>query len=50
MAGLRSFDQTIPLVESHELIRQMQQNEARMAAEAAGLNTNKKRGWGFGRK
>jgi twitching motility protein PilT len=50
MAGLRTFDQTIHLVESQELIRQMQQNEARMAAEAAGLNTTKKRGWGFGRK
>ena len=49
MAGMRTFEQTTPLVDSEELTRQMQQNEARMAAEAAGLNT-KKRGWGFGRK
>lgn len=50
MAGLRSFEQTIPLVTSQELVRQMQQNEARLNAQAAGMDPNKKRGWGFGRK
>lgn len=47
MAGLRSFEQTIPLVASQELIRQMQQNEARQNAKAAGMDPDKKRGWGF---
>jgi hypothetical protein len=50
MTGQRSFEQTIPLVTSQELIRQMQQNEARMNAKAAGLDPDKKRGWGFNRK
>ena len=50
MVGQRSFEQTIPLVTSQELIRQMQQNEARMNAKAAGLDPDKKRGWGFNRK
>ena len=50
MAGGRTYEQTIPLVHSEELIRQMQQNEARMNARAAGMDPDKKRGWGFGRK
>jgi twitching motility protein PilT len=49
MAGVRSFEQTKPLVTSEELVRRMQQNEAQKAADAAGITT-KKRGWGFSRK
>ncbi len=50
MTGQRNFEQTIPLVHSQDLVRQMQQNEARMNAKAAGLDPDKKRGWGFNRK
>lgn len=50
MAGVRNFEQTKPLVSSQDLVRQMQQNEARMNAKAAGMDPDKKRGWGFNRK
>ncbi|MCK5802311.1 MAG: PilT/PilU family type 4a pilus ATPase [Lentisphaeria bacterium] len=41
--GDRTFDQTLPLVKTAELVRQMQANEARKNADAAGVG--KKRGW-----
>lgn len=44
MADQRSYEQTAPLIKNADLLRNMQVNEAKMAAEAAGLN-KKKRGW-----
>ena len=43
MMGERTYDQTIPLVHSNELIHQMQVREAQRNAEAAGKGKKKRR-------
>ncbi len=42
--GLRSYEQTVPLVKSSDLLKQMQMAEAKRGAEAAG-GKKKKRKW-----
>ncbi len=44
MAGHLSYEQAIPKIKNQDLIREMQANEARIAAQKAGV-TKKKRGW-----
>ena len=44
MAGALSYEQAISKIQNQDLIREMQANEARIAAEKAGVN-KKKRGW-----